>query len=416
MVKFYRQELANGLQLILYPDYSTPMVALDVCYHVGAKNENPERTGFAHLFEHLMFGGSKNIPDYDRALQEAGGENNAYTTNDYTNYYLTVPKDNLEIGFWLESDRMLELDFSEESLNVQRNVVIEEFKQRNLNQPYGDVWPLLRELAYEVHPYRWQTIGKEISHIEDASLTEVKSFFYNFYTPDNAALILSGNIDLDQSLLLAEKWFGPIPNRNVNKASIPQEPEQKSFREKTVERDVPDTALYLAFHMPDRRHRDYYVCDLISDVLSNGNSSRMYQKLIKEQKLFVELDAYVSGDHDPGLFIVSGKLAGGVTIEQAKIAIWKELSRMQQELVPAVELEKVKNKLEANLVYAQMNYLSMAQELASFEDIDRAELVNEQLDFYRSISSADLMQMTQKLFQTTNCSQLNYLAKNDRSN
>lgn len=411
MVKFSRHQLANGLQIILYPDFSTPMVAMDICYHVGAKNEDPNRTGFAHLFEHLMFGGSKNIPDYDRALQEAGGENNAYTTNDYTNYYLTVPKENLEVGFWLESDRMLELDFSEESLNVQRNVVIEEFKQRNLNQPYGDVWPLLRELAYEVHPYRWQTIGKEISHIADASLEDVKKFFYNFYAPANAALILSGHIDIDESLQLAEKWFGTIPNRQVNKPLVPQEPKQTAFREKTVEREVPDTALYLAFHMADRRSRDYYVCDLISDVLSNGNSSRMYQKLIKEQKLFVELDAYVSGDHDPGLFIVSGKLAGGVTIEDAKKAIWKELNHIQNELVSVVELEKVKNKLEANLVYAQMNYLSMAQELASFENIERAELVNDQLDFYRSISSADLMQMAQKLFQPTNCSQLNYLAK-----
>ncbi|WP_430972748.1 M16 family metallopeptidase [Sunxiuqinia rutila] len=411
MIKFERYKLDNGLQLIVYPDYSTPMVALDVCYHVGAKNENPERTGFAHLFEHLMFGGTKNIPDYDDALQHAGGENNAYTTNDLTNYYLTLPKENLETGFWLESDRMLELDFSEEKLNVQKNVVIEEFKQRNLNQPYGDVWPLLRELAYKVHPYQWQTIGKEISHIADASLEEVKAFFYRFYAPDNAVLILSGHVDPEECLKLANKWFGDIPNRNVNKAPIPQEPRQQEFREMTVERDVPDTALYLAFHMPDRRQRGYYVCDLISDVLSNGNSSRLYQRLVKEEKLFVELDAYVSGDHDPGLFIVSGKLAEGVTIPQAKAAIWKELQHMQQELVSAVELEKVKNKLEANLVYSQMNYLNMAQELANFENIDRAERINEQMVIYRSISSADLMLQAQELFQETNCSQLNYLAK-----
>ncbi|MGQ7868604.1 M16 family metallopeptidase [Sunxiuqinia sp. sy24] len=411
MIKFERYKLDNGLQLIIYPDYSTPMVALDVCYHVGAKNESPERTGFAHLFEHLMFGGTKNIPDYDDALQHAGGENNAYTTNDLTNYYLTLPKENLETGFWLESDRMLELDFSEEKLNIQKNVVIEEFKQRNLNQPYGDVWPLLRELAYKVHPYQWQTIGKEISHIADASLEDVKDFFYRFYAPDNAALILSGHVDPEECLRLANKWFGGIPNRNVNKAAIPQEPKQQEFREMTVERDVPDTALYLAFHMDDRRQREYYVCDLISDVLSNGNSSRLYQRLIKEQKLFVELDAYVSGDHDPGLFIVSGKLAEGVTIAQAKSAIWKELHHMQQELVSAVELEKVKNKLEANLVYSQMNYLNMAQELANFENIDRAERINDQMNIYRTVSSADLMVQAQQLFQETNCSQLNYLAK-----
>ncbi len=411
MVKFYRHQLSNGLQVLIYPDYSTPMVALDVCYHVGAKNEDPNRTGFAHLFEHLMFGGSVNIPDYDLPLQHAGGENNAYTTNDFTNYYLTVPKANLETGFWLESDRMLGLDFSEESLNVQKNVVIEEFKQRNLNQPYGDVWALIRELAYQFHPYSWPTIGKEISHIADATLDDVKSFFYRFYAPDNAALILSGNVNVDESLMLAEKWFGSIPNRNVQKPELPVEPEQTAFRENTVERSVPDTALYMSFHMPDRRNWEYYVCDLISDILSNGNSSRIYQKLVKEEKLFIELDAYVSGDHDPGLFIVSGKLAKNVSIEKAKDAVWVELRKMQEDLVSARELEKVKNKLEANHVYSQMNYLNLAQELATYENIERAELLNHQMDFYRSITPYDLINVAQKIFRTENCSQLNYLAK-----
>ena len=411
MIQFQRYKLDNGLQVLIYPDYSTPMVALDVCYHVGAKNEDPNRTGFAHLFEHLMFGGSKNIPDYDMPLQLAGGENNAYTTNDLTNYYLSLPKANLETGFWLESDRMLELDFSQESLNVQKNVVIEEFKQRNLNMPYGDVWALLRAMAYQVHPYSWSTIGKEISHIENATLDDVKSFFYRFYAPDNAVLVLSGNVDVDESLRLAEKWFGPIPNRNVQKLGISVEPKQTVFREQTVERQVPDTALYLAFHMPGRRDRDYYICDLISDVLSNGNSSRIFQKLVKEEKLFVELDAYISGDHDPGLFIVSGKLSKNVSIEQAKKAVWQELEKLQKELVPAIELEKVKNKMEANHVYSQMNYLNIAQELATFENIEKAELINGQLDFYRSIVPADLMQMATNMFRPENCSQLNYLAK-----
>ena len=411
MIQFQRYKLDNGLQVLIYPDYSTPMVALDVCYHVGAKNEDPNRTGFAHLFEHLMFGGSKNIPDYDMPLQLAGGENNAYTTNDLTNYYLSLPKANLETGFWLESDRMLELDFSQESLNVQKNVVIEEFKQRNLNMPYGDVWALLRAMAYQVHPYKWPTIGKEISHIENATLDDVKSFFYRFYAPDNAVLVLSGNVDVDESLRLAEKWFGPIPNRNVQKSTLPVEPKQTLFREQTVERQVPDTALYLAFHMPGRRDRDYYICDLISDVLSNGNSSRIFQKLVKEEKLFVELDAYISGDHDPGLFIVSGKLSKNVSIEQAKKAVWQELEKLQQELVPAIELEKVKNKMEANHVYSQMNYLNIAQELATFENIEKAELINGQLDFYRSIVPTDLMQTAKNMFRPENCSQLNYLAK-----
>jgi len=411
MIPIFRHQLSNGLQVLIYPDHSTPMAAIDVCYHVGSKNEDPDRTGFAHLFEHLMFGGSKYIPDYDQPLQQAGGENNAYTTNDMTNYYLTLPKANMEVGFWLESDRMLELAFSEETLNVQRNVVIEEFKQRNLNQPYGDVWALIRDLAYQVHPYRWPTIGKEISHIADASLDEVKSFFYRFYAPDNAVLVLSGNVDVDESLQLAEKWFGPVPCRHVQKNRLPVEPEQTAFSEKTVERPVPDTALYLAFHMDDRRSRGYYISDLISDILSGGNSSRLYLKLVKEERLFTELDSYVSGDHDKGLFLISGKLSKDVSVDQATQAVLKELDQLKQDLVPAIELEKVKNKIEANHVLAQMNYLNMAQELAAWENIERAELINEQLDFYRSVSAEDIRETAGRLFRPENCSQLNYLAK-----
>ncbi len=411
MINFSRHQLANGLQILVCPDRSTPMAALNICYHVGARNEHPERTGFAHLFEHLMFGGSVNIPDYDLPLQQAGGENNAYTTNDLTNYYLTVPKENIETGFWLESDRLLELAFSQESLDVQKNVVIEEFKQRNLNQPYGDVWALIRALAYEVHPYQWPTIGKEISHIENATLDEVKNFFYRFYAPDNAVLIASGNVNEDQILQLSDKWFGDIANRGVNKLVLPKEPTQKAFREQTVERNVPDSLLYLAFHMPGKLNRGYFVCDLISDVLSNGNSSRMYQKLVKEKRLFVELDAYISGDHDPGLFMVSGKLSKGVSIENAKLAILQELTEIQQELVSENELEKVKNKLEANLVYGRMNYLNVAQDLAHFENLQKAELINKQLETYRSISADEIRETAQKLFRIQNCSQLNYLAK-----
>lgn len=411
MIEFTRHRLANGLDILLYPDYSTPMVALNICYHVGAKHENPDRTGFAHLFEHLMFGGSKHIPDFDIPLQMAGGENNAYTTNDLTNYYLTLPKDNLETGFWLESDRMLELDFSQRSLDVQKNVVIEEFKERNLNQPYGDVWALLRDLAYNVHPYRWTTIGKEISHIADASLDEVENFFYRFYAPNNAVLVLSGNIDETQCLRLAEKWFGPIPARQLDRTPLPAEPVQSGFRELTVERPVPDPMLYLAFHMGDRRTREYYICDLISDVLSGGNSSRLFRKLVKEQQLFVELDAYISGDHEPGLFVVAGKPAPNCSIEKARQAIWQELERMKQDLVATDELDKVKNKIEANHVYAQMGYLNMAQELATYENIERAEMMNDQLDWYRNISPDDIRQTAQKIFRIDNCSQLNYLAK-----
>lgn len=411
MVQFVRHQLSNGLQVLVYPDHSTPMAAIDVCYHVGSKDEDPNRTGFAHLFEHLMFGGSKHIPDYDLPLQQAGGENNAWTTNDMTNYYLTLPAANIETGFWLESDRMLELAFSEESLNIQRNVVIEEFKQRNLNQPYGDVWALIRDLAYQVHPYRWPTIGKEISHIAEATLDEVKSFFYRFYAPDNAVLIVGGNVRVDESLRLAEKWFGPIPSRQVKKPLLPAEPPQTAFREKTVERQVPDTAIYMAFHMDDHRSRGYYICDLISDILSNGNSSRLYQNLVKGERLFVELDSYVSGDHDRGLFLISGKLSKNVSVARAARAIWKELDRLKRDLVAAAELEKVKNKQEANYIMSQMNYLNIAQELAACENIDNAGLINQQLDYYRSISSEDIREKACNLFRTENCSQLNYLTQ-----
>lgn len=411
MIHFSRHQLANGLQVLVCPDYSTPMAALSVCYHVGSRDEDPERTGFAHLFEHLMFCGSVNIPDYDIPLQKAGGENNAYTTNDMTNYYLSLPKANLETGFWLESDRMLEPAFSEESLNVQKNVVIEEFKQRNLNQPYGDTWALIRELAYQVHPYRWPTIGREISHIADASPDEVKSFFYRFYAPDNAVLVLSGNVDEQECLQLAQKWFGPIPARNVRKAPLPAEPEQTAFREQTVTRSVPDNALYLAFHMDDRKSREFVACDLISDILSGGNSSRLYQKLVKEKRLFIELDSYVSGDHDKGLYMVSGKLAANVSTAAARDAVWDELERMKEEPVPEKELEKVKNKVETNHVLSQINYLNLGQELAAWENVERAELINDQPGLYRSVSAAEIRETTRRLFRMENCSQLNYLSK-----
>lgn len=411
MIHFSRHQLANGLQVLVCPDYSTPMAALSVCYHVGSRDEDPERTGFAHLFEHLMFCGSVNIPDYDIPLQKAGGENNAYTTNDMTNYYLSLPKANLETGFWLESDRMLEPAFSEESLNVQKNVVIEEFKQRNLNQPYGDTWALIRKLAYQVHPYRWPTIGREISHIADASPDEVKSFFYRFYAPDNAVLVLSGNVDEQECLQLAQKWFGPIPARNVRKAPLPVEPEQTVFREQTVTRSVPDNALYLAFHMDDRKSREFVACDLISDILSGGNSSRLYQKLVKEKRLFIELDSYVSGDHDKGLYMVSGKLAANVSTDTARDAVWDELERMKEEPVPEKELEKVKNKVETNHVLSQINYLNLGQELAAWENVGRAELINDQPGLYRSVSAAEIRETAKRLFRMENCSQLNYLSK-----
>ncbi|MFV0522236.1 MAG: M16 family metallopeptidase [Mangrovibacterium sp.] len=411
MITYTRHRLNNGLEIILYPDNSTPMVTLNVCYHVGAKHENPDSTGFAHLFEHLMFGGSENIPDYDLPVHQAGGENNAFTTNDLTNYYITLPKHNIETGFWLESDRMLALNFSQKSLDVQKKVVIEEFKQRNLNQPYGDVWALLRDLCYKIHPYRWATIGKEIAHIENADLEEVKTFFYNFYAPNNAVLVVAGNFDEQEVLRLADKWFSPIPRRELGNKILLIEPEQTEFRELTVERKVPDNKIYLAFHMPQRNSREYYMCDLISDVLSNGDSSRLFQGLVKEKETFLEIDAFVSGDHDAGLFVIAGKPNKNISIADAANAIWVELEQIKNIRIDNNELEKVKNKLEANYIYSQMSYLNIAQELAIFEDIADADLINSQMDMYRSIDAEDLQLMAQKIFVKTNCSQLNYLAQ-----
>lgn len=411
MIKFERTKLPNGLTVIVHQDKTTPMVAINVCYNVGSRDEHPDRTGFAHLFEHLMFGGSKNIPNYDEPLQRAGGDNNAFTANDLTNYYLTLPKNNIETGFWLESDRMMELAFSETSLEVQRNVVIEEFKQRYLNKPYGDAWPLLRQLTYKVHPYQWPTIGREISHIEQATMQQVKDFFYAHYAPDNAVLVVTGDVQFDQILTLAEKWFGPIPNRNVKPRNIPKEPVQTEIREQTVIRDVPSDTLYMAYHMADRLDPMYYATDLVSDVLSNGNSSRLYQNLVQKEKLFTELDAYLSGDYEPGLFIVSGKPSDGVSLQTARIAVERELERMKQELVSEYELEKVKNKLEANIVYGEMNYLTKAMNLATNEILQDADLINSQVDLYRAVTAAQIQEVAQQIFRPENCSVLNYMAK-----
>ncbi|MBN2806657.1 MAG: insulinase family protein [Prolixibacteraceae bacterium] len=417
MIQFEKRILDNGLRVIVHVDETTPMVAVNVAYDVGSRDEDPEKTGFAHLFEHLMFGGSKHIPNYDTPLQKVGGDNNAYTTNDLTNYYLTVPAANIETGFWLESDRMLELAFSKKSLDVQRNVVIEEFKQRYLNQPYGDVYPLARDLAYTLHPYRWPTIGKEISHIENATLADVKAFFYRHYAPNNAVLTVTGPVNPDEVFRLAENWFGPIPRRDVPLRNLPVEPVQTAFRSKVVERDVPFDALYISFHMDEKLGPDFVTTDLISDVLSNGQSSRLYRKLVIEQRLFGELDAYISGDVDPGLFTIAGKLIEGVSMELAEAAVWNELYAMQQSLVEERELQKVINKVEANLVYSEINYLNKAMALAAFELLGDANLINRQNEWYRAVTPARLQEVAVRLFTRENCSTLYYFKKkeNDQS-
>lgn len=411
MVKFNRFTLNNGLRVLVHEDHATPMAVLNILYNVGARDEDPDKTGFAHLFEHLMFGGSINVPHYDVPLQRVGGENNAFTTNDITNYYITLPVENIETAFWLESDRMLSLAFSEKSLEVQRNVVIEEFKQRYLNQPYGDIWLKLRPLVYKKHPYRWATIGKEIKHIEDAQIEDVKAFFKKHYNPQNAIMVVAGNVDTEKVKELAEKWFGPIPAGEKYHRSLPQEPEQREARRETVTAKVPLNDLYIAFHMPGRLEAGYYALDLISDVLSRGYSSRLYKDLVKDQELFSEIHAYNMGSFDNGMFVIEGKPLEHVSIEQAEAAIWKELEQLKNELVPNDELTKVKNKTESTMVFSEMALLDKAMNLAQFELFGDADMLNHETDKYLAVTASEIQEQAQKIFTKENSSTLVYLAE-----
>ncbi|NOX46656.1 MAG: insulinase family protein [Chlorobi bacterium] len=411
MIDFKKFELENGLKVIVHKDSSTPIVAMNILYDVGARDEDPEKTGFAHLFEHLMFGGSENIPKYDLPLENAGGENNAFTNNDITNYYLTIPKQNLELAFWLESDRMNQLAFSPKSLDVQRNVVIEEFKQSYLNQPYGDVWLLLRPLAYKVHPYQWSTIGKDISHIENATMEDVKGFYDRFYNPSNAIMVIAGDVDVEQIKLLSEKWFAPITNKGFFKRELPEEPVQKEARALTVERDVPIDAIYKAYHICSRKDANYYATDLISDVLSNGNSSRLYTRLVKEQKLFSEINAYVTGDIDKGLLIVTGKLVKGIKMADAEKAILMEVELLGKTHIEKDELQKVKNKIESSLIFSETSALNKAMNLAYSELMGDADLINQEIGKYSAVTIDDILRISKNIFKAENSSTIYYYAK-----
>lgn len=403
--------MKNGLRVLVHEAPETPMAVVNVLYDVGARDEDDDQTGFAHLFEHLMFGGSINIPQYDSPLQLVGGENNAFTSNDITNYYITLPSVNIETAFWLESDRMLSLAFSEKSLEVQRNVVCEEFKQRYLNQPYGDVWLKLRPLAYQVHPYRWATIGKELSHIENARIEDVRAFFKKHYNPQNAILVVAGDVKTDDIKLLAEKWFEPIPAGERYNRELPIEPKQTEARRQVVEADVPTDSIYIAFHMPSRTEEGYYTADLISDLLSQGTSSRLYRRLLKEQELFSEINAYITGSIDAGLFIVEGKSLPGVSIETAETAIWEELERMRSEYVLDYELGKVKNKIESTMVFSEMSILNKAMNLAFFELLGDAEQINKETEKYLAITLEDIRIFSETLFRKGNSSTLIYLSQ-----
>jgi zinc protease len=411
MVKFNRFILDNGLRVIVHEDHTTPMAVLNILYDVGARDENPEQTGFAHLFEHLMFGGSINIPNYDEPLQRVGGENNAFTSNDITNYYITLPSANLETAFWLESDRMLNLAFSKKSLEVQRNVVIEEFKQRYLNQPYGDVWLKLRPLVYKKHPYRWATIGEKIEHIEDAKIEDVKAFFNKHYNPQNAIMVVGGDVTLMQVKELSEKWFAPIPAGEKYHRNLPQEPAQHDERRETVTAKVPLNDVYIAFQMEGRLAQSYYATELMSDILSRGHSSRLYKSLVKEQQIFSEVHAYISGSLDTGMFVFEGKPLENISIEQAEAAIWKQLEILKIGEIPADELTKVKNKTESTMIFSEMSLLEKGMNLAWSELLGDADLINQETEKYLAVTTAHIKEQANKLFRRDNSSTLIYLAE-----
>ena len=411
MILYDQFTLENGLRVIVHEDHSTPMACINILYNVGARDEDPDKTGFAHLFEHLMFGGSVNIPNYDGPLQEVGGENNAFTNNDITNYYIQLPSNNLETGFWLESDRMLSLAFSEKSLEVQRNVVIEEFKQRYLNQPYGDEWLLLRPIAYKVHPYQWATIGKELSHIENAKMEDVRDFFNRFYHPANAIMAVAGDVTLEQIKTLSEKWFAPIPAGIPNIRYIPNEPEQTEARELTVYRDVPADMLTKVWHMAKRTDIEYHAQDLLSDVLGRGDSSRLNAALVKDKQLFSDLSAYVMGSFDEGLFVVHGHLAQGSEMKDAEAAVLEIIESFKNETLSEKELDKVKNKAESTHVFGEMNVLNKAMNLAFGALLGEVEMVNTEISKIRRVSAQDIQQQAIKILIEENCSTLYYRKK-----
>jgi predicted Zn-dependent peptidase len=395
MIQFDRFQLANGLKVLVHQDTTTPMAVVNILYNVGAKDENPAKTGFAHLFEHLMFGGSVNIPEYDEPLQRAGGENNAYTTNDLTNYYCQLPAENIETAFWLESDRMLSLAFSPKSLEVQRKVVCEEFKEHYINKPYGDAWHKMRTLAYTQHPYQWMTIGASLAHVEQATMEDVKDFFFQFYRPNNAILVVTGNVKTEEIKMLAEKWFGPIPAGKPYERNLPQEPKQEKNRSLDVRADVPMDMLMMTWHMGGRFDSGYHATDLLTEVLGGGASSRLYEQLIKVKQLFSSISCFHFGTIDPGLFVITGKLVKGITMSVAEKAVLAEVEKMKSELLAVNEVQKVINKTESMICFEDMSIMNRAQSLAFYELLGDAALMNEELAKYQAVTP-ELIQATAK--------------------
>ncbi|MEY2830564.1 MAG: hypothetical protein RIQ33_2422 [Bacteroidota bacterium] len=411
-INFSKHILKNGLKVILHQDATTPMAAVNILYDVGSRDEDESRTGFAHLFEHLMFGGSVNIPIFDEPIEMAGGKNNAFTNTDITNYYEVIPAQNIETALWLESDRMLSLAFDPESLETQRKVVSEEFKEHYINQPYGDISHLMSKLCFAKHSYRWPTIGADLKHIEEATLTDVKSFFKKHYLPNNAIMAVCSPYADDKILPLIEKYFATIPSGEVAQRNISVEPVQPEEKKLTVQRKVPANALYMAFHCPERTHKDFYAMDILTDLLSNGNSSRMYQKLVKETPLFIGINCYHTGNHDPGLVKISGKLLPSISFETAEKAIWDELKKITEEKITETELQKVKNKIESTFQFSNIDLGERAFSLAYYELLFSAERINTDIEFYQAVTIEDVQRVAKTIFTKNNCSTLYYEAKN----
>ena len=411
MIPYTKKILPNGLTVVVNRDRASKLAAVNILYKVGARNENPARTGFAHLFEHLMFRGTREVPNFDLPVQMASGDNNAFTNNDYTDFYITLPKDNIETALWLESDRMEGLEITPAKFEAEKKVVIEEFRQRYLNQPYGDQTMLLRALAYKVHPYRWATIGLTIDHIAGATLADVEAFYRAHYRPSNAVLSISADIEEERMLELAEKWFAPLADHPAEAVAIPQEPVQTEARREEVERDVPASTLTVAYHMGGRTDADFYTADLVSDLLSGGDSGRLYTRLVKERQLLSSVNAYVTGDVDPGLFVFTGQLLQGVTPETAEAAFREEIALLQTTPATVYEIEKVKNKFEANTLFGELNVMNKAMNLGFYEMLGDLELINREVDLYRAVTDEQIRSFSSRTFRPENSSTLIYNTK-----
>lgn len=410
MITYQKYQLSNGLTVIANRDRTSRMAAVNLLYKVGARNESPARTGLAHLFEHLMFRGTHLVPDFDTPVQMACGENNAFTNNDYTDFYITLPVANIETALWLESDRMMGLNLSAEAIEIEKRVVVEEFRQRYLNQPYGDQNMLLRDMVYTTHPYRWATIGLSPEHIEQATTEEIRDFYNRFYHPSNAILSVSADIDPEQVFQLAEKWFGSIKDKPYVIPTIEQEPQQLQARRLEVERDVPTTTITIAFHMGNRLSRDFFLGDMTSDLLAGGDSARLYERLIKRKRLFASANAYISGDVDCGMFVFTGQLLPTTSEATAEEAIWEEIADLQAGNISEYEIEKVKNKFEANTLFGELNVMNKAMNLGYYEMIGDLPLINREVEIYRSLTAGDVADFSARTFRKENSSTLIYRA------